>query len=137
MNLKLERVLLLLAGAAAFLLALTFINYVWPFTPPNQPVQRIYIGLAFDFSNFFFAISAFALIRKRTTLIGLAVVASWSIAALIYGILVLENDPLSAWTIGIFLSQLVFCGFMAHLSIQEARSSGLLRDGSSSKRKAQ
>ena len=130
MNLKLERVLLLLAGAAAVLLALTFINYVWPFTPPNQPVQRIYIGLAVNLSNFFFAISAFALIHTRKILIGLVLVAIWSIAALIYGVLVLLNDPLSAWTIMIFLGQMVFCGFMAHLSIQEARSSGLLKNGS-------
>ena len=127
---KLERVLMLLACVSASLLALTFINYVWPFTPPNQPVQRIYIGLAFDLCNFFFAISACVLIRNRKTVSGLAVVAIWIIAALIYGVLVLVKEPLSVFTVVIFIGQLLFCGFMAHLSIQEARSSGLLRNDS-------
>ena len=132
MQWTLARVLLFLGGFAAFLLMLTAINYIWPFTGSHAPWgARQSIGLGFDLSNFLLAMFSYALIRTRKTLGGIIVVAIWSIATLVYAFWLLLFNPFSAFTVGIFTGLLVFCGFMAYLCVAEARSSGLLKNGTS------
>jgi hypothetical protein len=62
-GLNLEQVLLWFLALASILLALTLINYVWPFANPNQPAARLRIGLMYDLSAFSFAIVAYSLLR--------------------------------------------------------------------------
>jgi hypothetical protein len=126
----LQRILLFLGSIAAFLLVLTAINYLWPFTEPNPSSERPLVGFAFDLTNFVFATSSYAMIRARRTQTGLILISIWSIATLVYAFWLLLFNPLSLFTVGIFVGLLLFCAIMGYLAIAEARSSGVLKNGS-------
>ena len=127
MNWNLERVLFWLSAIAAVFLALTLLNYVAPFANQNQPIHRVQVGLAVDVSGFLFSVVAYVLIRGKQTKSGLAVVSIWIVASFCYGIAILVFEPLSGFTITIALGQLIICCFLAHYSLLEAKSTGVLR----------
>ncbi len=117
----LERVLFWLTILGSIFLALTLINYIWPFTSPDQPDARLRIGLIYDVSAFSFAFVAYSLFRAKWLRSCLVVVAIWALANASYGVGVLVFEPLSAWSIGLFLGELFVSSVLIYFAALEFR----------------
>jgi len=120
-RLNLEQVLLWFVVLTSFFLALTLINYVWPFANPNQPAYRLRVGLMYDVSAFSFAAVAYFTYRARWLRTCLAVVAIWALANASYGVGVLFFEPVSAWAVGICLGQLLVSAVLIYFAVLEFR----------------
>jgi hypothetical protein len=118
---NLERVLFWLSVLASIFLALTLINYLWPFANPNQPAARLRVGLIYDVSAFSFAVVAYSLFRARWLKTCLTVVTTWAFANASYGVGVVVFEPLSVWTISICLGELLISGVLIYFAVLEAR----------------
>ena len=130
MRWNLERVLFWWSLLAALFLALTLVNFLWPFANSPQPANRLYIGLMVGVCNLSFSVIGYFLVRAKHLKVSLAVVAGWVLAKLLYGATVIMIEPFSGWTVGILLGELFQCALLIYFSLSEARSNGIFRGAS-------
>ena len=123
MKWNLSRVLFWWSILASCFLLLTVINRMWPFANPDQPLHRLNIGLAVNVKEFLFAVFAYLLIRMRHIKACIVVVALWVIVKIFYGIAVLVFEPLSGFTVGIFVGQLFMSAILIYFVVLESKTS--------------